>query len=307
MEFGHVHDAINEIDFSLPPDTTRTKRTLDNAKHEGELQVFIGASKWGEKSWLGKIYPKKTPDNALLSFYCQNFNTVEFGPTFYNIYSAEDLSKWVNQVAGSPDFKFCPKFPQNITHIRRLSNAEEQTAKFYQSLTGFGNHLGPLLLQLGENFSPKSFPQLKAYLQSLPKSIKVNLEVRHKDWFAIESNRTDLFQLLHELNIGTVISDTSGRRDCVHMELTTTEAMIRFVGNDLAASDYTRMDEWIERLKNWKALGLKTVWFFMHQNDERHVPEACDYLIKQMNDKLGTNLPRPRFLDEHSNGQLPLY
>ncbi|MCR8561956.1 DUF72 domain-containing protein [Mucilaginibacter sp. BJC16-A38] len=297
MEFGHVHDAIADIDFSLPPDTARTKRTLTAASPNDELQVFIGASKWGEKSWIGKIYPKKTPDNALLPFYSQNFNTVEFGPTFYNIYTADELTRWVQQVNDSPDFKFCPKFPQNITHIRRLSNAEEQTAKFYQSLVGFRNHLGPLLLQLGENFSPKSYPNLKAYLEALPSSIKVSVEVRHKDWFAIESNRNDLFQLLQNLNIGTVISDTSGRRDVVHMELTTSEAVIRFVGNDLASSDYTRMDEWVERLKDWKAMGLKAVWFFMHQNNERFVPEACDYLIKKLNDKLGTAIERPKFLN----------
>jgi uncharacterized protein YecE (DUF72 family) len=299
MEFGHVYDAIEDIDFSLPPDTARTKRTLAAAHPGGELQVFVGASKWGEKSWIGKIYPPKTPDNAFLPFYSKNFNTVEFGPTFYNIYAADELTRWVHQVADSPDFKFCPKFPQNITHIRRLSNAEEQTAKFYQSLAGFGNHLGPLLLQLGETFSPKSFPQLKAYLGSLPPSIKVSVEVRHKDWFGNASNRHDLFELLHELNVGTVISDTAGRRDCVHMELTTNEVMIRFVGNDLAANDYARIDEWVERLKIWKGLGLKAVWFFMHQNNERFVPEACDYLIKQLNDKLGTAIPRPRFVNEN--------
>jgi uncharacterized protein YecE (DUF72 family) len=297
MEFGHVYDSIGDIDFSLPPDSPGTKRTLAAANRGDKLQVYIGAPKWGEKGWIGKIYPKKAPDNALLPFYSKTFNTVEFGPTFYNIYSADELTRWVQQVADSPDFKFCPKFPQNITHIRRLANAEEQTAKFYQSLSGFGNHLGPLLLQLGDNFSPKSFPQLKAYLGALPPSIKVSVEMRHKDWFAIESNRNELFQLLYDLNIGTVISDTSGRRDVVHMELTTNEAFIRFVGNDLAPSDYTRIDEWVERLKDWKAKGLKTVWFFMHQNNEKFVPKACDYLIKQLNEKLGTAIARPIFLN----------
>jgi uncharacterized protein YecE (DUF72 family) len=297
MEFGHVYEAIENIDFALPPDSAGTKRTLA-VEPAGELQVFVGAPKWGEKGWIGKIYPKKTPDNTLLSFYSKSFNTVEFGPTFYNIYSADELTRWVSQVADAPGFKFCPKFPQNITHIRRLANAEEQTAKFYQSLSAFGNQLGPLLLQLGDKFSPKSFPQLKAYLASLPPSIKVSVEVRHKDWFGDEATRNNLFKLLRELNIGTVISDTSGRRDCVHMELTTNEAVIRFVGNDLAPSDYTRMDEWVDRLKAWKAMGLKTVWFFMHQNDEKFVPEACDYLIRQLNEKLGTVIARPRFLNE---------
>ena len=295
MEFGHVYDEITAIDFSLPSDTAITKKTL-NGDPADEFKVCVGASKWGEKSWLGKLYPKKTPDNAFLPIYAGNFNTVEFGPTFYNIYSADDLAKWVKQIEASPDFKFCPKFPQTITHIRRLTNAEEPTAKFYQSLTAFGNHLGPLLLQLGDNFTPKSFPQLKAYLEALPPTIKVCVEVRHKDWFGIQSNRDNLFGLLHELNMGTVISDTAGRRDCVHMELTTPEATIRFVGNNLAPSDYTRLDAWVEHLKDWKSRGLKKVWFFMHQNNERYAPEACDYLIKKLNAELGTQVARPKFL-----------
>lgn len=297
MEFGHVYDTLDGIDFTLPPDTARTRKILKDADYKGELTVYVGASKWGQKSWLGKLYPPKTPDNAFLNIYCQNFNTVEFGPTFYNIYSADEITKWVSQVAAAPGFKFYPKFPQTITHVRRLANAEDATFKFYQSLAGFGNHLGPLLLQLSDNFSPKSFPQLKAYLESLPPTIKVSVEVRNKDWFANKADRHNLFQLLADLNIGTVITDSSGRRDCVHMELTTNEATIRFVGNNLDESDYTRMDAWVERLEIWKGLGLKTVWFFMHQLDEKFAPEACDYFIKQLNDKLGMQVGRPKFLD----------
>lgn len=299
MNFGRIDENINEIDFSLPPDTAGTSKALSAPQTEGEFKIFVGAPKWGDKSWLGKIYPLRTPATEFLPIYCRNFNTVEFGPTFYNIYTAEELTRWVKQVADAPDFRFSPKFPQEITHIRRLVNAEEHTARFYQSLTAFGNQLGPLLLQLGDNFPPKNFPQLKAYLESLPPSIKVNLEVRHKDWFAIQSVREELLQLLYELKIGTVIADSAGRRDVVHMELTTDEVMIRFVGNDLAVSDFTRMDAWVERLKIWKTMGLKTVWFFMHQDNESFVPEACDYLIKQLNEKLGTNITRPKFLNEN--------
>lgn len=215
MEFGHVDDAIAAIDFSLPPDTAGTRRTLGATKDDGELQVFVGAPKWGEQGWIGKIYPRKTPNNALLPLYCKNFNTVEFGPTFYSIYTPEQLNRWVQQVADAPDFKFCPKFPQHITHIRRLSDTEEQTAKFYESL-----------------------------------------------------------------------------------ELTNNQAVIRFVGNDLASSDYTRMDEWVERLKTWKTMGLKTVWFFVHQHNEQFVPEACAYLIRRLNDRLGTAIAGPRFLTD---------
>jgi uncharacterized protein YecE (DUF72 family) len=298
MEFGHVYDSLENINFTLPPDTEQTLRTLKEQRTESELSIYVGASKWGEKSWKGLIYPRKTPDNQLLGIYSQIFNTVEFGPTFYNTYNAEEITRWAVQVGGSPEFKFCPKFPQGITHIRRLANADQITAQFYQSLSGFGSHLGPLLLQLGDNFSPKSFPQLKAYLKSLDPAFKVSIEVRNKGWFAEADHRKELFRLLYDGNVGTVISDTSGRRDCVHMELTTTDAVIRFVGNDLAPSDYKRMDDWVERIGEWKDKGLKSVWFFMHQNNERFVPQACIYFINKLNARLRTSVKPPRMVVE---------
>jgi len=298
MEFGHVYEGLTDIDFTLPPDTAGSGRTLSEAAAGGELQVYVGASKWGEKTWVGKIYPPKTPDKEFLPVYCKNFNTVEFGATFYTNYTAEAMTRWVLQAGAVPDFRFCPKFPQQISHLRRLVNVADLTAQFYQSLTAFGSQLGPLILQLGENFSPKLFPNLKAFLSELPRTIPVHVEVRNKNWFSDTESLQQLFELLRELNIGTVISDTAGRRDAVHMELTTSEALIRFVGNDLAPSDYIRMDEWVERLKSWQDMGLKKVWFFMHQNNERNVPEACDYLIKRMNDRLGTHVATPKFVNQ---------
>jgi uncharacterized protein YecE (DUF72 family) len=299
MQFGRLSNTlVDDIDFSLPPDTEGTKKTLSDQQAGNEFKIYVGAPKWGDKSWVGKIYPPKTPVTDFLPYYCRNFNTVEFGPTFYSIQTAQQLSRWVEQVKSSPEFRFCPKFPQTISHVYRLVNVAEQTTRFYDSLVAFGNQIGPLFLQLGDNFTPKSFPQLKSYLESLPKGIKVNVELRHHEWFSDDLNRNQLFELFRSLGIGSVISDTSGRRDVMHMELTTDEAFIRFVGNDLDPSDYTRMDEWVERLKIWKGMGLKKVWFFMHQNDEKNVPEACDYLIKQLNEKLGTAIARPKFMND---------
>jgi len=298
MEFGHIEEGLESIDFSLPPDSEGTISTLKSAATGEKLQIYVGASKWGEKSWTGKIYPPKTPDKEFLPLYCQNFNTVEFGATFYTNYTADDMDRWIRQVAAAPDFKFCPRMPQQISHIRRLKNAEERTAQFYQSLSVFGNHLGPLILQLGENFSPKLFSNLQEYLPGLPRTIPIHVEVRNKNWFVDGEERNNYFELLRELGVGTVISDTAGRRDAVHMELTRDEVLIRFVGNNLAPSDYTRMDAWVERFKVWQGLGLKKIWFFMHQNDERYVPEACDYLIKRMNEKLGTQVARPKLLNK---------
>jgi uncharacterized protein YecE (DUF72 family) len=299
MEFGRVdHQELATIDFSFPPDPELTIKTLKAAKGKGDLQVHVGCAKWGRKEWLGKIYPLKTKEANFLDEYVKHFDCIELNATFYQVYGPETIGKWKDKAAINPNFKFCPKFSQTITHIRRLKNAEELTTQYYKGIMAFGEQLGPLFLQVGDNYTPKSFPELKAYLEHLPKDVPVFLEVRHKDWFAVPEIRDNLFEMLHELNIGAVITDASGRRDCVHMQLPTPHAFIRFVGNSLDRTDYKRVDDWVARIKDWKEQGLQSVWFFMHQHDERYSPELCDYVEEELNKALGLKLHRPEFIEK---------
>jgi uncharacterized protein YecE (DUF72 family) len=298
MEFGRVNpEELMEVNFSLPPDPELTITTLKAAKNDQPLQVHVGCAKWGRKEWVGKIYPPKTKDANFLDEYVKHFDSIELNATFYQTYGPNTISKWKQKADVNPAFRFCPKFSQSISHIRRLKNAEDITTTFYEGILAFGDKLGPLFLQLSDNFTPKSFPELKTYLEHLPKDIPVFVELRHKDWFAIPENRENVFNLLRELNMGAIITDASGRRDCVHMNLPTPHAFIRFVGNSLDRTDYTRVDEWIDRIKQWLEMGLQSVWFFMHQHDERYSPELCDYVTEQLNKKLNLNLHRPQFID----------
>ncbi len=305
MEFGRVNpEELFQVDFTLPADTELTIKTLSSSTGKQPLEVHVGCAKWGRKEWLGKIYPLKTKDARFLDEYVKHFDCIELNATFYNVYPPETILKWKEKALETPGFKFCPKFSQSISHIRRLKNAEEITTKFYEGILAFGDMLGPMFLQVGDNFTPKSFPELKAYLESLPTDLPVFLELRHKEWYAIPETRAQVFNMLHELNIGAVITDASGRRDVVHMELPTPHAFIRFVGNSLHPTDYTRIDEWIERIIQWHKAGLQSVWFFMHQHDERYSPELADYVVAQLNEKLGLSLLRPTFLDRDQPPEL---
>jgi uncharacterized protein YecE (DUF72 family) len=298
MEFGRVlPEELDTVDFSFPPDPDLTVKTLAAAKNSSSLEVHVGCAKWGRKEWLGKIYPPKTKDANFLEEYVKHFDSIELNATFYNTYPAATIAKWKEKADSNPDFKFCPKFSQSISHIRRLKNAEEITTQFYEGIMAFGDKLGPLFLQLSDNFTPKSFPEVKAYLEHLPKDVSVFVELRHKEWYANSECRDSAFTLMHELGIGAVITDASGRRDCVHMTLPTPHAFIRFVGNSLHRTDYKRVDDWVERIAQWRDMGLQSVWFFMHQHDERYSPELADYVSEQLNKKLGLDLPRPQFMD----------
>lgn len=298
MEFGRVtpEELIN-IDFTLPPDAPLTVETLTSAKNEQPMQIHVGCAKWGRKEWVGQIYPPKTKDANFLDEYVKHFDCIELNATFYNVYPPATIAKWKEKAESNANFKFCPKFSQSISHIKRLKNAEEVTTTFYEGITAFGEKLGPLFLQLSDNYTPKSFSELKAYLEHLPTDIPVYVEVRHKEWFANAEVRDALFNMLRDLNMGAVITDASGRRDCLHMTLPTPHAFIRYVGNGLTPGDYARVDAWVDRIKKWRDMGLQSCWFFMHQHDEQYSPVLADYTVKQLNEVLGLNLRRPQFIE----------
>jgi uncharacterized protein YecE (DUF72 family) len=135
------------------------------------------------------------------------------------------------------------------------------------------------------------------YIASLPKDLQFFLEVRHPDWFAKEGIRDELFTTLKQMNIGAVITDTAGRRDCSHMHVTVPKVFIRYVGNSLHKSDYTRCDAWVQRMKHWQQQGMQEIYFFMHMHDEATSPELTVYLVDQMNKEMGLNLIRPKFIE----------
>lgn len=299
MDFGRLPD--NEfplVDFTLPADTALTKQVLSESKKLAKLQLYVGCAKWGRKEWVGMIYPPKTKEANFLDEYVKHFNSIELNAVFYNMPKKEQVNAWREKAEASrSDFKFFPKFTQSISHMKRLKGAEEVTSQYLDSISEFGDTLGPAFLQLSDNFGPNNFDVLRNYLEHLPKDYDVFVEVRHKDWYADLAVRKDLFEMMRDLKKGSIITDASGRRDCVHMELTTPDAFIRFVGNGLHPTDFSRIDSWVDRLADWKDKGLNKIYFFLHQHDEKDTPILADYTIKKLNEKLGTDLARPGLIE----------
>ncbi len=295
MEFGKVDKStLDTIDFSLPADGRFTREL---AASDSETKIYLGAPKWGIKEWIGMIYPPKTKDAQFLDHYIQSFSGIELNTTHYQIYPGSTIEKWAQKADGK-DFMFCPKFPQTISHYSDLSSpkAHEATDRFFASIIHFGKHLGPLFLQLSDKYGPQKKTALFDYLRRLPRDIDITLEVRHPDWF-IEPNRSELFGLLRELSIGSVITDVSGRRDCAHMEVTGPVTFIRFVGNGLHATDYQRVDEWVERIDSWRKKDLKAIHFYVHQPGEIHTPELTAYVVEKLNKRCGLKLEGPKFVE----------
>lgn len=294
MEFGKLPEQeLETLDLSLPPDPAVTTEVLKKGK--GKTKFFIGCAKWGRKDWVGKLYPKGTKEKDFLHYYATQFNSIEFNGFFYNIHSREQVEKWVSAVP--KDFLFCPKFTQAITHLRRLKNAEREVDQYLDVVSAFGKHLGPIFLMPHPQMSVKNLDTIESFISHIPKDLDLFLELRHEEWYKNGYNQ-DLYNFMRKAKRGIVITDAAGRRDCVHMRLSTPECFIRFVGNALHKTDYSRIDEWVERLKEWMDLGLERCYFFMHQHEELHSPELIGYFIEQMNKRCGTKIPLPKIYSE---------
>ena len=300
MEFGRVpEDELNDVDFSLPNDPALNSTILKGAPFASP-KVHIGCPRWGSKDWVGKIYPPKTKEKDFLQEYVHHFNSVELNATHYKIYDEAAIKKWAEK-ADKLDFLFCPKLSKEITHVGNLMSKDLITTEFLKGIFGFGKHLGPILIQVSESFSPARKQELYDYLETLPADLCFFVEVRHPDFFAKKENAQEYFTSLKERNIGAVISDTAGRRDCAHMYLTMPKTFIRYVGNSLHPSDYTRIDAWVDRMKYWLDNGLKDLYFFMHMQNEATSPELTVYLVDEMNKKCKLDLKKPMFFPEQNS------
>lgn len=302
MKFGKVPDT-NGIDFSLPPIDPRSLPVLTNHQQD-EFQVYIGCPVWGMKSWIGKIYPPKAKTGDFLKYYSQSFNTIELNSTHYGLPKKATISKWYE--LSQADFQFCPKIPQSISHYRKLANCQTEIDRFADTVGGFQEKMGCSFMQMHPTFGPNLIGNLANFLPQWPKYIPLSIEFRHPGWFEDGQLIPQVFDLLVEHQIGAVITDVAGRRDVSHTSLTNGDAVVRFVGNQLIPSDYSRAQAWVERIAVWKKMGLNRLFMFVHEPDDTFAPEMGAYFIELLNDQLGTKLKTPG-VPENSDSQMKLF
>ncbi|QLG47020.1 DUF72 domain-containing protein [Costertonia aggregata] len=290
MKFGKVEQP-ELIDFTIPNDHPDTEVALSKYKGKGETNIYVGCAKWNRQD-LKSFYPRGTKDE--LAYYSSQFNCIELNATFYRIFPAEQYKKWYDKTPS--DFKFFPKIVQNVSHLRRLNDEAYPVLDEYLNVTAnLKDKLGTIFLQMHNNFGPKNWDRVVRFVEYWPKEFRLSMEFRHTDWFNDAKVAQELYHLLEENNISNTLVDTAGRRDIMHMRLTNDEAFIRYVGAN-HPTDYTRLDDWVQKLADWKEKGLKNIHFFVHQNMELESPLLSVRFIEKLNKKLGSNLKIPKTL-----------
>ncbi|WP_417430001.1 DUF72 domain-containing protein [Halpernia sp.] len=291
MKFGQVPDP-SEIDFTLPKDHPTTKEILKKNKSK-KFQAFVGCAKWNKTDLKG-FYPKGTKDE--LTYYSTQFNSIELNATFYKLPTPDQILTWKDKTP--KDFKFFPKVSNTISHFKRLKDVTDVVTLYATAVLNFGEKLGMVFLQLHDNFKPKDYDRLEKFIKDWPKEISLAIELRNEEWFADGEIFNKIMSLFEKNNVTNIIVDTAGRRDMLHMRLTTDSAFIRYVGAN-HESDYERFDDWIERIKIWKKEGLENLYFFVHQNIEKASPLLSAYFIEKLNKEVGTNLHIPKLEDKN--------
>lgn len=144
------------------------------------MRVLPGTSGFSYKEWKGSFYPEDLPASEMLRHYASRLPAVEINNTFYRMPRAALLASWAEQV---PDgFSFALKASQQITHRKRLKEAGEAVAYFFEVATTLGDRLGPVLFQLPPSMK-KDLPRLIDFLTLLPPAARSAFEFRHESWF----------------------------------------------------------------------------------------------------------------------------
>jgi uncharacterized protein YecE (DUF72 family) len=282
MKFGQVPDPTT-VEFQLPVEPLANAARLDRYRvGDGQRSdIYLGATGWSMKEWVGKWYPDGTRPGEFLDHYGKQFNSIELNTTHYRIPPNERVREWYERVPA--DFRYCPKLPKQISHVNDLGLGRDALPEFIAALDGFREKLGCAFIQLPPYFGSDRSEVLARFLDRWPRLLPLAVEVRHESWFADPFATENLMDLLARNGAAAVISDVAGRRDVLHGYITAPRTVVRFVGNGLIESDYQRLRAWAEKLREWT---LPEVYFFPHEPENVLAPDATAWfanLLRSMN------------------------
>lgn len=216
-------------------------------------RILIGTQGWNYAAWVGPFYPEGTRPAEFLATYAKAFNTVEVDSTFYAVPAAKVVRGWAQRTP--PGFVFALKMPQEITHERRLRDADDVVAQFLDAARELGPQLGPILVQMGPDFAPDELPALDRFVRRLPNDLRFAVELRQAKWMKPEV-RAELLALLAEQGMALALSD--GRwipRDTM-TELaerpTAPFHYVRWMGPNRDITDYSHLQfDRSEQIREW--------------------------------------------------------
>lgn len=242
----------------------------------------LGCAIWAYKQWVGDLFPPKSKASDFLSLYSRRFTCVEGNTTFYSIPDRTTVDRWKSETPNG--FKFCPKLPKTLTHNGKLAPSLPGALQFLELMQRLDDRLGVLFAQLPPSYSPANFNDLETFLRGW-KGASLALEVRHAQWFK-EPYRSQLNELLQELNIGRVLLDTRPIYECeddpqlhserkkprvpLQLDITASFSLIRYISHP--SINQTYLEEWVKFVDRTLQQGTE-IYFFVHCPIEERSPQ----------------------------------
>lgn len=259
----------------------------------------LGCAVWSYRGWLGGFYPAGSASQKFLKLYGDRLHAVEGNTTFYAMPSAETVQRWREETP--PEFRFCLKFPQTVTHQGLLMDQIEGAKVFIERVQPLGDRLSCIFAQLPPYYSPNYFSDCQQFLGSLAHfPVQLGIEVRHPQWFT-EPHYSALNDLLREYKVAKILLDTRPIYNCpddpqaqsqrkkpklpLIPSVTNHQAIVRFISHPTKERNYTYLNEWVIQIQQWLSAGI-SVYFFMHCPIEDHSPDHLLYfqtLLQQAN------------------------
>lgn len=224
-----------------------------------QSHIHIGASGWHYGHWVGPFYPPSLKPKDFLSFYGQKFHSVEINNSFYKLPEQAALEAWKETTP--PGFIFAAKASRYITHMKKLQDPEQSTARFLERIQVLGDKLGPILFQLPPRWSC-NLPRLQSFLAALPRTCRYAFEFRDSSWI---NART--CQALAERGAAFCIFEIAGYLS--PREVTADFVYIRLHGPGGAyqgSYDTRTLAGWARTIGAWAAQGKEVFCYF--DNDE---------------------------------------
>jgi uncharacterized protein YecE (DUF72 family) len=146
--------------------------------------LYIGTAGWNVPSRNAAEVPQ---GGSHLERYARCLSAVEINSSFYRPHQRKTYERWARSVPAG--FRFSVKVPKAITHEQRLSDCGALLDRFVTEVTGLGDKLGVLLVQL-----PPKLRFEKRVADGFFRDLRqrfdtpVACEPRHASWFTPEVN-----------------------------------------------------------------------------------------------------------------------
>jgi uncharacterized protein YecE (DUF72 family) len=244
-----------------------------------EPGLYLGTSGWSYADWEGTLYPPGLPAGSRLAEYARHYATVEIDSTFYGTPRGTTVERW--RKVAPRGFLFAAKFPQEVTHERKLVNARSEAEGFVRTMQALEDRLGPLLLQLPPDFTVEGMGVLEDFLRELPEGPRYAVEVRHRSWIG-----ADLPELLRECGAALTLVDYPRMP---RLEKATTDfAYIRWLGNrrEFPSGHTHPKKDRDDDLRWWAGvvdrflIEGKTVFAYANNHYQNHSPSTLAQLLE---------------------------